>query len=107
MTKTKISLRFKPGTPKTQRIAVRSLAQQLADQQVPVSSLPPSPANPRKPQRLYVRDDQGERWYFDGDRIRCVGDASVDGGYACDSLEDGIRLLNQYGYITGERKGKQ
>lgn len=63
----------------------------------------PAPTNKTD---LVVRDDLGERWRFTGERIRCIGDRTPDGGYHCDSLEEGIRLLNQYGYITNTPKEK-
>lgn len=58
---------------------------------------------------LYIRDDLGHAWYFDGKRIRLVlADLELEGtdefdenGYDCDSLEDGIRILNEGGYISG------
>ena len=51
---------------------------------------------------IYIRDDCGHAWYFDGERIRCVlADDTAGNGYHCDSLEDGIRLLNENGHITG------
>lgn len=54
--------------------------------------------------RVYVQDDYGEHWFYDPSTscIRCVGsdvDSSQD-GYYCIDLEDGIRLLIEYGYIT-------
>ena len=51
---------------------------------------------------IYIRDDQGRPWYFDGSYMRCVTDDWGEyGGYACSSLEDGVRLMNEYGIITG------
>jgi len=61
---------------------------------------------------IYIHDDLGLAWYFQEDkdgqgRIKCVL-ADLDeivpageNGYHCDSLEEGIKLLNEYGYITG------
>jgi len=56
--------------------------------------------------RIYVRDDLEHAWFFEDGRIRCVlaeldPDPENENGYPCDSLEDGIKLLNEYGYITG------
>lgn len=56
---------------------------------------------------IYIRDDLGHAWYFADGRIRCVlseldGVPYEDNGYSCDSLEDGIKYLNETGYITGE-----
>lgn len=60
---------------------------------------------------IYIRDDQGHAWYYSEiqgrGKIRSVlGDLSTElgkgeNGYDCDGLEDGIRLLNEYGYISG------
>ncbi len=51
--------------------------------------------------RTYITDDLGYRWYYTGQRIKCASDDSgADGGYFCDSLEDGFRLLVEYGYIS-------
>lgn len=58
---------------------------------------------PKKP-TIYVRDDLGHAWYFSKGKIRCVlADLELgkENGYYCDSLEDGISLLNKEGYITG------
>ncbi len=52
--------------------------------------------------RIYIRDDKGHAWYFDGWRIRCViSEDEPDNGYPCFTLEDGIKILNENGYITG------
>lgn len=58
---------------------------------------------------IYVRDDLGHAWYYDGEKIRLVlADLEAkdpkefeENGYYCDSLEEGIYLLNEFGYITG------
>lgn len=60
---------------------------------------------------LYIRDDLGHAWYFHPKekRMRLVlADLEADSreefegnGYDCESLEDGIRLLNEMGYISG------
>ena len=57
---------------------------------------------------LYIRDDLGHAWYFDGDKIRLVladldteGNFDEENGYPCDSLVHGIQLLNDMGYISG------
>lgn len=58
---------------------------------------------------IYVRDDLGHAWYFCDGRIKLVlADLQVrdqeefdENGYVCDNLEQGISLLNEYGYITG------
>ena len=54
---------------------------------------------------LYIRDDLGHAWYFDGTRIKMrledlAPELVTDNGYDCKSLEDGIRILNEEGYIT-------
>ena len=63
----------------------------------------------------YIRDDLGYAWYFKDGAIRLVlaeledkvppeleGKVPSDqNGYACVNLEEGIRLLNEMGYITG------
>lgn len=56
---------------------------------------------------LYIRDDEGHAWYFADGKIRCVL-AELEGiipydenGYDCANLEDGIKYLNENGYITG------
>jgi len=56
---------------------------------------------------IYIRDDLGHAWYFADGKIRCVlseleGVPYEENGYSCDSLEDGIKYLNENGYITGE-----
>ena len=52
-------------------------------------------------QPIYIRDDEGYAWYFDEGRIRCFGDDGVlANGYECDSLEEGIWILNEADYIT-------
>lgn len=55
---------------------------------------------------LYIRDDYGHAWYFHDGRICCVlsdldPDPENENGYACDTWEEGIRILNESGYITG------
>ena len=57
---------------------------------------------------LLVRDDEGELWYFRDGKIRMIA-AEVElssnaereeNGYWCDSLEDGIERLIDYGYLS-------
>lgn len=58
---------------------------------------------------IYIRDDLGHAWYYANGKIRCVL-AELEpvelpyeeNGYDCDNLEDGIKYLNETGYITGE-----
>ena len=57
--------------------------------------------------RIYIRDDEGAAWYYDAEsgRIKCLDaeiEGTVDNGYPCDGLEDGIRFLNENGYILVE-----
>jgi hypothetical protein len=55
--------------------------------------------------RIYIRDDSGELWFFEDGRIRHLGSewiAEDQNGYPCNSWEEGIRLLNEMGYITPE-----
>lgn len=49
-----------------------------------------------------ITDDLGFVWRFTGDRIRVDGDDTPDdeGGYPCYSLARGVRVLEEYGYIT-------
>jgi len=55
-----------------------------------------------------VRDDGGELWYFRDGKIRMIAaeiespnDAErQENGYWCDSLEDGIECLIDYGYLA-------
>ena len=58
---------------------------------------------------LFIRDDYGYAWTFDGTRIVTLHDLLQEaigveelgtGGYPCNSWEEGIRILND-GYITG------
>ncbi len=49
---------------------------------------------------IIVRDDLGYAWYFADGRITCVGDDTPNGGYACESLEAGVRILNELEYLT-------
>jgi len=61
--------------------------------------------------QIYIRDDLGHVWYYhpkDGKIKLVLADLEAtsredfeDNGYYCDSLEHGIQLLNEYGYITG------
>ena len=61
----------------------------------------------KKKQTIYVRDDLGHAWYYSDGAIRLVlaelgGDVPFEeNGYPCSNLEEGIELLNEYGYITG------
>ena len=57
---------------------------------------------------LLVRDDAGELWYFRDGKIRMIA-AEIEApnrtereenGYRCDSLEDGIECLIDYGYLS-------
>ena len=51
---------------------------------------------------IYIRDDNGHAWYFAGSRIRCVAaDDTPDNGYLCSGLDEGVKVLNDLGYITG------
>lgn len=53
--------------------------------------------------RIYVRDDAGELWFFEDHRIRMLAAENVpDNGYVCASFEEGIQLLNKWGYITND-----
>jgi hypothetical protein len=59
--------------------------------------------------RVYIRDDLGCAWYFDREeeKIKCQeANHYPDNGYPCQSLEDGVDLLNQYGYITDTPRAK-
>lgn len=49
---------------------------------------------------LFVRDDLGEVWTFDGRRVKMIGDDSEGGGYPCFDWEEAIEILND-GYISG------
>jgi hypothetical protein len=58
---------------------------------------------------LYIRDDLGEAWTFDGTRVYCVsaeeeaireGYVPEDNGYPCASWGEAIEILNDEGYIT-------
>lgn len=59
--------------------------------------------------KLYIRDDLGHAWYFDGEKIRLVladleaqdAEELEENGYYCDSLVHGIQMLNDMGYISG------
>ena len=61
---------------------------------------------------IYIRDDLGHAWYYcpKSKKIKNVladmeantEEELEENGYFCDSLEHGIRLLNEFGYITGE-----
>lgn len=58
---------------------------------------------------LYIRDDLGHAWAFDGERVYCVAaelemaetGETQDNGYPCDSWEEAVEILNDGGYITG------
>ena len=55
--------------------------------------------------RIYIRDDSGLAWYYDekAGRIKCLAAELIhepDNGYPCDTLEEGIELLNEHGYIV-------
>lgn len=58
----------------------------------------------------YVYDDEGFAWYFREGKIRMVlaeaecetEEEREENGYYCDSLQDGIRVLKEFGYITEE-----
>jgi hypothetical protein len=48
-----------------------------------------------------IVDDLGYVWVYEHGRIRLPeADAEAGNGYPCDSFENGIRLLIDYGYIT-------
>ncbi len=49
-----------------------------------------------------IRDDLGTPWYYDEAtaHIRCVADDTEGAGYDCASFEDGVRILNELGYLT-------
>lgn len=54
---------------------------------------------------LYIRDDLGYAWSFDGNRIFLVSaerELAEQNGYYCNSWEEGIAILNRDGYITEE-----
>lgn len=55
-----------------------------------------------KIKQKYVMDDLDELWYYNEStgRIKLVGDPTPDGGYYCENFEEGVALLNEYGYIT-------
>ena len=59
-----------------------------------------------------VYDDLGYAWYFRKGKIRMI-DAEQEcktkaereeNGYYCDNLQDGIRVLKEFGYITEEER---
>jgi len=54
---------------------------------------------------IYIRDDLGHVWFFGDGSIRCMlAELELnhnENGYPCSSLEDGIKILNDEGYITG------
>lgn len=57
---------------------------------------------------IYIRDDLGHAWYFRDGKIRCVlSDLELgeENGYDCNSFEDGIKFLNENGYISGIEYG--
>ncbi len=72
---------------------------------------------------IYIRDDLGHAWFYKEEREAnakkgyhefgtiCMVLAEMEmietgtegeNGYPCDSLEEGIKLLNEMGYISGE-----
>jgi len=51
----------------------------------------------------WVVDDDGVEWFFNGDRIVCMLDDSIAGGYICNSIEEGIKLLQEIDYIDKEK----
>lgn len=60
----------------------------------------------KKSNAIYIRDDLGHAWYFDGEKIRLQladldPEFKEENGYYCAGWEDGIRILNEFGYISG------
>jgi len=57
--------------------------------------------------KLYIRDDNGHSWYFENGAMRLVL-ADLEGipydqnGYPCNSLEEGIAILNENEFITSQ-----
>jgi hypothetical protein len=58
----------------------------------------------------WVEDDYGKHWYFDGEKIKCYEaerefkencdiEGLKDNGYYCNSPEEGLILLERYGYF--------
>lgn len=56
--------------------------------------------------RLFVRDDEGELWFYEGGRIRMLAcdEGDPENGYFASDWEDAILKLNEMGYITEEGK---
>ena len=53
--------------------------------------------------RLYIRDNAGQLWFFEDGLIQIKSDYYIpQNGYPVASLEEGIRLLNEEGYIGEE-----
>lgn len=55
---------------------------------------------------MYVFDDNGEFWYFDGEKIRlALADVdspkdATENGYFADDFEDALKVLKDGGYIS-------
>jgi len=57
--------------------------------------------------KLYVRDDNGILWTFDGYRVFVVGTEDVPGsGYSAEDWAEAIKKLNEYDYITGPKESE-
>ena len=68
-----------------------------------------------KQKTIYIRDDLGMAWSFDGERVYSIlaelemaehGRDTSDGqarnnGYPCHDWEEALEILNEAGYITG------
>lgn len=56
-----------------------------------------------------VVDDLGFVWLFEDRKIRLPeADSDIgyeENGYYCDSFEEGVQLLKEYGYITEPQRG--
>lgn len=53
---------------------------------------------------IYIRDDLGHAWTFDGQRVYNVlaeMERTPNNGYPCQSWGEAIALLNKLEYITG------
>lgn len=58
---------------------------------------------------VYIRDDLGMAWSFDGERVYNIlaememqeSEDAEQNGYPCESWDEAIQMLNEYGYITG------
>jgi len=57
---------------------------------------------------LFIRDDNGYAWTFVGAKlfgkivaVKDLLDKVPEAGYFCNSWEEGIQILNEMGYITG------